>query len=207
MHRGKTQILVSTADGSYVQIPVSVYDYSSVRFSNENITQTLMLGKQNEVEVDLIEGNDDYSFTSDNPRVSAFYNDATGKVTVSAKAGKEEYTATLTCTDGSDRKGTIKVTVTPSFEAFTADEINDIKANTRSEIWADVKDPSDGNTPTTILIIKTNIHGSTSARISRTDSTASDGGGTATSTSAEDTAASSSHMPPAQQPDSSRRAT
>ena len=117
------------------------------------------------------------------PRVSAFYNDATGKVTVSAKAGKEEYTATLTCTDGSDRKGTIKVTVTPSFEAFTADEINDIKANTRSEIWADVKDPSDGNTPTTILIIKTNIHGSTSARISRTDSTASDGGGTATSTS------------------------
>ncbi|WP_289743198.1 hypothetical protein [Muribaculum intestinale] len=147
VHRGKTQILVSTADGSYVQIPVSVYDYSSVRFSNENITQTLMLGKQNEVEVDLIEGNDDYSFTSDNPRVSAFYNDATGKVTVSAKAGKEEYTATLTCTDGSDRKGTIKVTVTPSFEAFTADEINDIKANTRSEIWADVKDPSDGNTP------------------------------------------------------------
>ena len=38
VHRGKTQILVSTADGSYVQIPVSVYDYSSVRFSNENIT-------------------------------------------------------------------------------------------------------------------------------------------------------------------------
>ena len=112
-----------------------------------------MLGKQNEVEVDLIEGNDDYSFTSDNPRVSAFYNDATGKVTVSAKAGKEEYTATLTCTDGSDRKGTIKVTVTPSFEAFTADEINDIKANTRSEIWADVKDPSDGNTPLLLSLL------------------------------------------------------
>lgn len=58
-----------------------------------------------------------------------------------------DYTAVITVTDAADLTATINVTVKAIMQPFTDAEIAKIKGLSESTVWADCKDPSDGNTP------------------------------------------------------------
>lgn len=133
---GNTYVVVSDAAGNYKRYPVSVYTTEQMSLSHENYTFITPMGissKSSECSVTL--GNGGYTVESDNEKVSATVDAETGVITMEATSAKEEFVAVITVTDCTNLTASINVTVTPTFDAFTASDIEDLKARTKNDYY------------------------------------------------------------------------
>lgn len=145
---GLCGIMVSDANINYKKLIVSVYTTDQMQLSQGELTFLAPLGASaTSSDVYVLLGNGGYSVKSDNPAVKAEITAETGEISITAKSKVDPYTAILTVTDISGLTADLKVTVEASFDPFTPSQLEDILAMTESAVWADCKDPSDGNTP------------------------------------------------------------
>lgn len=148
LKNGTASVMVADGNGVYKTLEVSVYTTDKMELSHSEFTFSTPLGASASTdEASVTLGNGDYSIASDNPAVTATINAETGAIVITATSKLEPYTATLTVSDASGLTAEIKVTVTASFEPFTPAQLETIKAINESAVWADCKDPSDGNVP------------------------------------------------------------
>ncbi len=144
---GTASLVVSDKANRYKRLTVSVYTTDVMTIDNAAISINSTLGATTTVEnCATVVGNGGYSAVSDNAGVSVSV-DENGNVTVNGRGRLEDYTATLTISDISGLSVEMKVTVITSLDGFTDSDIAAILAKTEGTIWADCKDPSDGNTP------------------------------------------------------------
>ena len=145
---GTTDIMVSDAGNNYKTLPVTVYTTENMQLSHSAMDLEAILGTSalsEDVKVTL--GNGGYSAKSDNDAVQVYADEETGVVTVNARAKKDVYTAVVTVSDASGLEANFTVKVIPTFDPFTPAQIEDILSKKESLVWADCKDPSDGNEP------------------------------------------------------------
>lgn len=145
---GTGSVMVADENDVYKALHVSVYTTDKMELSHAELTLSAPLGASastDEAYVSL--GNGGYSIVSNNEAVEATIDSETGAIVITGTSKADPYTATLTVTDASGLTEDIKVTVTPSFDPFTPAQLQEIMAKTESAVWADCKDPSDGNEP------------------------------------------------------------
>lgn len=136
LKNGNTYVVVSDAAGNYKRYPVSVYTTEAMTLSHENYSFVTPLGiSSSSSECAVVLGNGGYTVETDNEKVRASINSETGVITMTATSGRDEYVAIVTVTDCSNLTASINVTVTPTFDAFTASEIEDIKAKTKNDYY------------------------------------------------------------------------
>ncbi len=124
---GETNVMVSDKENQLKTFVVKTR-YDNITFDRAQIDVVYRLGRKNNVDVQILTGNDGYTVTSDDEEVvTASVTDKVLKVTAQ---GKKEGTATLTIRDQLDREATIKVTTTLTTEPFTSEELEAIKART-----------------------------------------------------------------------------
>lgn len=145
---GMTEVMVSDAGNNYLTIPVSVYTTEVMQLSHSNLDFNVPLGASAiSTDVAVTLGNGEYTAESDNDAVKVHADEETGVVTVDAKSKKDPYTAVVTVKDAAGLQSSFTVKVIPSFDPFTPAQIEEILAKNESLVWADCKDPSDGNEP------------------------------------------------------------
>ena len=145
---GLCGVMVSDANSNYKKLVVSVCTIEQIQLSTDAMTfLTPLGGSATSTEASVVLGNGGYTVVSDNPKVVASIDSETGVISVTATSGMNPFTATLTVTDISGLTAYLKVTVEASFEPFTPSKLQEIKDMTESAVWADCKDPSDGNEP------------------------------------------------------------
>lgn len=148
LKNGMAGIMVSDANNNYKKLQVSVYTTDQMELSHSNFEFKTPLGSSATTkEAKVILGNGGYSVTSDNTAVKATVDAETGVLSITATSKVDPYTATLTVKDASGLAATITVTVVATFDPFTPEQLTEILNQTESMIWADCKDPSDGNQP------------------------------------------------------------
>lgn len=148
LKNGTGSVMVADANDVYKALHVSVYTTDKMELSHSEFTFSTPLGASastDEAHVTL--GNGGYTIESNNPAVKATINAETGAIVITATSKSDPYTATLTVSDASGLSAEIKVTVTASFDPFTPAQLQEIMAKNESAVWADCKDPSDGNEP------------------------------------------------------------
>lgn len=145
---GFTGVMVSDANNHYKQLAVSVYTTDVMTLSHTEFNFETPLGASaTSTEVSVTLGNGGYSVESDNSAVRATINSETGVITLRATSKVQPYTATVTVRDASNLSASLVVNVTASLAPFTPEQLQEILAITESTVWADCKDPSDGNVP------------------------------------------------------------
>lgn len=131
---GTARIVVSDGANNYKQIQVSVYTTETMTLSHENYTFVTPMGissSSSECSVDL--GNGGYTVESDNDKVVVSIEPEEGVITMTATSAKDEYLAVVTVTDCTGLTASINVTVTPTFDAFTANDLETLKNATSSD--------------------------------------------------------------------------
>ena len=145
---GLCGVMVSDDNNHYKKLVVSVYTTEQMQLSTDALTfLTPLGGSATSTEASVVLGNGGYTVVSDNPKVVASIDSETGVISVTATSKMDPFTATLTVSDISGLTADLKVTVEASMDPFTAEQLQEILAKTESTIWADCKDPSDGNQP------------------------------------------------------------
>ncbi len=145
---GLCGVMVSDANNTYKKLMVSVYTTDQMQLSQSELTFLAPLGASGtSSDVSVLLGNGGYSIKSNNSAVVASITPETGVITITATSKVDPYTATLTVTDISGLTADLKVSVEASLDPFTAQQLQEILELDESTIWADCKDPSDGNTP------------------------------------------------------------
>lgn len=130
---GYTSVVVSDAAGTYKRLGVSVYTTDVMALSHSKFDFTVPMGRSvSSTECSVVEGNGEYviSVAPDDGKIRATIDAETGKISITATAGKEEVTYKLTVTDASNLTASIDVTVVPTFDAFIQSEIDAIIAET-----------------------------------------------------------------------------
>lgn len=136
---GQTFLMVSDKYNRYRKLPVSVYTTDKLELSHEQLDLLIPLGWLNEFTASVVLGNGGYKAKSDNPDVEVSV-DETGKIRIMAISKKSEFTANIIVTDCANLTAKIAVTVKPSFEPLTEEELTTIKAdNTRRYYWGKSK--------------------------------------------------------------------
>lgn len=133
---GTARVVVSDGANNYKQMVVSVYTTENMTLSHEEYTFVTPMGissKTKECAVSL--GNGGYTIESDNDKVVATIDPESGEITMEATSGKEEYVALVTVTDCSGLTATMNVTVTPTFDAFTQSDIDELMAATSNDYF------------------------------------------------------------------------
>lgn len=148
LKNGTADIMVADDDASYKKFSVSVYTTEVMELSHTAYNFEIPLGcSATSTECHVMLGNGNYTIESDNSKVTASIDSETGEISMTAKSGSTDFTATLTVRDASGLEGTIAVTVKASFDPFTAQELQDIAAKTDKEIWADCPEISSSKVP------------------------------------------------------------
>lgn len=145
---GVAQLVASDAAGRYKTINVSVYTTEQMTLDQTTVSIEGGLGTTATARGQVTLGNGDYTISSDNRNVTGTIDAETGEYVIRALCRVDEYTATVTISDTSGLTAEIEVTVTANTQPFTQDYIDTyILGATASNVWADCKDPSDGNQP------------------------------------------------------------
>jgi hypothetical protein len=140
---GTTDIVVSDAASQYKRMSVSVYTTETMTLNKQSVTINSPLGHSaDDTTCSVALGNGDYTAVSNNDDVSVAIDEETGEMTITARGRKAEYSATITVTDYTNLTASVNVTVTPSFDPFSATELAKISA-----ITIDTVDYNDGNVP------------------------------------------------------------
>lgn len=132
---GSTTIVISDAASKYAQVPVSVYTTETMTLNKTAMDFVATMGYSataSDLAVEL--GNGGYSVASDNSKVQVTIDEETGVVTITATAGREEYTANVTVTDCTGLTATCAVTVKPTFDGFVQSDIDALLAKTASAV-------------------------------------------------------------------------
>lgn len=128
---GKAGIIVSDASTKYEHITVNVYTTDQMQLSHDEYNFVVTLGQtKSSDECYVVVGNGEYSVSSDNPKVEATIDSETGLISLTATAGIEEYTATVTVADVSGLTADLNVVVSPSFDPFTQEELDELTSAT-----------------------------------------------------------------------------
>lgn len=133
---GTTSIVVSDASGAYKKLPVAVYTTDQLQLTHTEFQFVTPLGievSNSEAGVSL--GNGGYEITSDNDKVIASIEPENGAITLRARSGKDIYVATVTVTDQTGLTAEMKVSVTPTFDPFTQEELNNLKNNPEEDCY------------------------------------------------------------------------
>ncbi len=147
LKNGKARIKIVQGETVY-QYTYSIYTTDVLKLTQDELTFSVPMGlSSSNTAVSVAEGNGEYTVTSDNPDVTASISYTTGQLTINATSRKAEYTATLTISDCTGLTAELKVIVSPTYDPFTQDDINEILAITENKVFGQVKDPSDGTEP------------------------------------------------------------
>ncbi len=133
---GTARIVVSDSKSNYKQLSVSVYTTETMTLSHQNYTFVTPMGissSSSECSVSL--GNGGYSVESNNSKVEVSIDSEEGVITMTATSAKEEYVATVTVTDCTGLKASINVTVSPTFDAFTDNDIQNLMNATSNDYY------------------------------------------------------------------------
>lgn len=133
---GTARIVVSDGASQYKQLVVSVYTTETMTLSHETYSFVTPLGissSSSECYVDL--GNGGYTVESDNEKVRATIDSETGVITMTATSAKDEYVANVTVTDCTGLTASLAVTVTPTFDAFTNNDLENLKNATSNDYY------------------------------------------------------------------------
>ncbi|MDE5799472.1 MAG: hypothetical protein K2H74_00440 [Paramuribaculum sp.] len=145
---GTARIVVSDGANNYKQLVVSVYTTDNMTLSVENLTFVTPLGFSSfNYEAKVAEGNGGYTIESDNEKVEASIDEETGEISLKATSGKDPYVATITVHDCSGLSASFSVSVEATFDGFTQADIDEILAETESNVYGKCKDPSDDTVP------------------------------------------------------------
>lgn len=140
---GITDIVVSDQNCTYKRIPVSVYTTDILQLSYDLHVFTMRMGtSETFAECEVTLGNGGYSIQSDNAKVTPTIDAETGEIVITATAGKDQIDANVTVTDCSGISGIIKITVVPTFEAFTDEEIVELCGKTVHDVNLNGTQPS-----------------------------------------------------------------
>lgn len=133
---GSTQIVVSDASGKYKKLPVAVYTTDQLTLTHTDFNFETPLGIEvSNSEAGVALGNGGYEIASDNEKVVAAIEPENGAITLRARSGKDEYVATVTVTDQTGLTAEMKVTVTPTFDPFTAEELEELTNNPEEDCY------------------------------------------------------------------------
>lgn len=133
---GTAQMVISDAASNYKQLTVFVYTTDQLQLSHEDYTMSAVLGKNIiSRECTVVLGNGGYSVESNNAMLHAEIDSESGMITIEAIAYKEEFKAVVTVKDCAGLSASINVTVTPSLEPFTQDELDAILAKNRNDLF------------------------------------------------------------------------
>lgn len=131
---GNASLVISDAASSYLRIPVSVYTTDVMSLNNTSVALEGKMGSYlTNDDCAVVEGNGEYSIESNVTSITPSIDPETGEISIQAKATSAEYTAVLTVSDISGLTATINVTVTPTFDAFTADDLAALMAKTSND--------------------------------------------------------------------------
>lgn len=133
---GMTSIIVSDKYNRYRRLPVVVYTTEGITLRHETIDLVTLLGQNDKIATNVLEGNGGYTIQSDNPAVSVVITEL-GDIGMAATSKLEDYTATVTVTDCSGFSASIAVTVKASFDPYTATQLEDIKSNATTRYYYD----------------------------------------------------------------------
>lgn len=137
-----TAVVTAQQGNKYYYYTYSVYTTDVMTLSETSFEMTTPLGIQAfNSDCSVTAGNGGYQATTDNDNVSASVDNETGVITVRATSTVNEYSANVTVTDCTGLSATVTVTVKASMEAFSAQEIEDIK-NMDATVYAQVKAPA-----------------------------------------------------------------
>lgn len=145
---GTARIVVSDGANNYKQLVVSVYTTDNMTLTHDNLTFVTPLGfSSTNNEVKVAEGNGGYTIECDNDKVEPTIDEETGEISLKATSGKDPYVATVTVHDCSSLSASFTVSVEATFDGFTQSDIDNILAETESNIYGKCKDPSDDTVP------------------------------------------------------------
>lgn len=133
---GTARIVVSDGANNYKQIQVSVYTTETMTLSHDSYTFVTPMGissSSSECGVDL--GNGGYTVESDNEKVVVSIEPEEGVITMTATSAKDEYVAVVTVTDCTGLTASMNVTVTPTFDAFTANDLENLRNATANDYF------------------------------------------------------------------------
>lgn len=145
---GTAEIMVSDESNIHKKFSISVYTTDVMQLSHTDFEFEIPLGASTTTkECHVVLGNGEYSVESDNPKVSASIDSETGVISLTAKAGRDNYVANVTVRDISNLEATVAVTVKSVLDPFTDEEIQDITAMTKNTIWADCPEITSDKVP------------------------------------------------------------
>ncbi len=143
-----TAVVTAQQGDTYYYYTYSVYTTDVMTLSATTLNMTTPLGiSARNTDCSVTAGNGDYTISSNNSDVQASINRNTGQITINATSRMNPFNAVLTVSDCTGLTATLNVTVTASMDAFTADEIEEIKAMSEPTVYGQVKDPSDDTEP------------------------------------------------------------
>lgn len=123
LRNGFTSVVISDANSEYARFKVTVYTTEHLLLSHDMINLEATLGRTvTNTDLKVTEGNNGYSVSSDNNRVTASINED-GEVTLTGRPGVQEETATVTVTDLCGFTATATVVLTPNLNPFTDEQI------------------------------------------------------------------------------------
>lgn len=120
---GKTSLIISDDNNSYQRLAVSVYQYEAVKIEQQEIALKFPQGHSRTITVNILEGNGDYTVSSDSKVVEASVNGSR----ITLKALGQNGVANITVTDASDFKAVISVQTTASTTPYEEAELEAMK--------------------------------------------------------------------------------
>lgn len=131
LKNGSTEIVITDKYNTVCKCPVQVYTTDVLEVENTELSLTTLLGYEGSVKTAVLQGNGDYTISSDNPAIRATIN-AEGSITISSTSKNEAITGVVTVKDCSDLSAEINVEVTSRLTPiYTEDEIEIFTANNK----------------------------------------------------------------------------
>lgn len=135
MANGSCRVLVSDANGVYKALVVNAYTTDVMEFESTTPTCEALVGYDYPITIKVTLGNGGYTAVSDNENVTFESATEDGVITLLAKGTPESYTAKVTVTDASNVSGTVEVTVVPTVNPFTSEDLEELCSLTSSAIY------------------------------------------------------------------------
>lgn len=123
---GRTDVILSDKSEKYIKVPVSVYLTDDIKLSSHELKIPGLPGAKKRLELDILEGNGVYSCESDNELVIAGVDRTDKKIILAISFKDEDYTATITVKDQSEKMTTLKIEATVTDDPFTDDVVAEI---------------------------------------------------------------------------------
>lgn len=122
---GKTSLIISDNDNCYERLAVMVYQYDAIKVEQQEVALKFPLGNPKQATINILEGNGNYTISSDNKVVEA---SVIGSI-ITIKAIGKNGVANLTVTDASGFQAFIRVQAEASMIPYDEAELEDIKTD------------------------------------------------------------------------------